>query len=425
MVAVSLFLWCLCTYGVSPTLVNPGSRLTRISSRARSTTLTRIVRPCNAISDNASKKSHSSNGGLVKLSSFGLGLLLAAGSMTGLPQDAHAILSNPNAGMPRSASAALRRAVPVVNEKLGSIQADLEKAQYLLRFPNRKPWGQMSTIADQCLVRLEADKAGVLAGIEDQRKPEAEAAIRGISEALDGMQLALANQDSDRTATYLNRALLGTSDLEMLEMPNLPYALPSIYRDFPYLKGRAQVQMNFEGVSQPLKVTIDGYSAPLTCGNFMQNVKKNIYRGSEVKIADKTTVFVRPQRNGGVPSTPLEIRLKDEFRPDYRQALDVANGDYPALPLSIYGAVAMSHGSEDTLNAPAEFFIYKFDRASMGGLGGLSFEEGQFSVFGYVTEDSREALEALSDGAKLSSVEVTRGLENLVNDVSASTPLAS
>mmetsp|Transcript_5080 Transcript_5080/g.8285 ORF Transcript_5080/g.8285 Transcript_5080/m.8285 type:complete len:137 (+) Transcript_5080:1266-1676(+) len=127
-------------------------------------------------------------------------------------------------------------------------------------------------------------------------------------------------------------------------------------------------------------------------------------------------MFVRPTLkpdNDRGALLPLEVRLKDEFLPDYRQSLDVTNGDYPALPLSIYGAVAMTHGADDTLNAPAEFFIYKFDRASMGGLGGLSFEEGQFSVFGYVSESSHDALEAVKDGEIIDSISIVKGGENL------------
>jgi hypothetical protein len=57
------------------------------------------------------------------------------------------------------------------------------------------------------------------------------------------------------------------------------------------------------------------------------------------------------------------------------------------LPLSIYGAVAMAHGqtADDGYAAADEFFIYKFDRGS-SGLAGLSFDEGTFGVFGYVTK---------------------------------------
>jgi hypothetical protein len=38
----------------------------------------------------------------------------------------------------------------------------------------------------------------------------------------------------------------------------------------------------------------------------------------------------------------------------------------------------------------AQFFIYAFDKRS-AGLGGMAFEEGEFSVFGYVVRGEEEA----------------------------------
>ena len=57
------------------------------------------------------------------------------------------------------------------------------------------------------------------------------------------------------------------------------------------------------------------------------------------------------------------------------------------LPMSIYGAVAMAHApdADEGFAAADEFFIYKFDRAA-SGLAGLSFDEGTFGVFGYISK---------------------------------------
>jgi len=233
----------------------------------------------------------------------------------GIPA-AEAILSNPNAGMARSASAALRRAVPVTNPKVGELQSDLERAQYLLRFPNRKPWSQMNTIAQQCLIKIEQDKSSIMQGVPSQKLPEAEVVVKGIVEALDGMQMSLAAQDSDRTATYLSRALKGTSDLEVLQCPNLPYVIPPAYAKLPKLQGRAALSIQFRGVTSPVDIIVDGYSAPLTGGNFLDNVKNGVYEGSKITIADKTTMFVRPMKSPDKGPLPLEVRLKDEFLPE-------------------------------------------------------------------------------------------------------------
>jgi hypothetical protein len=62
---------------------------------------------------------------------------------------------------------------------------------------------------------------------------------------------------------------------------------------------------------------------------------------------------------------PLEMLPIGQFDIVYRSPLDVRSGELPVLPLSIYGALAMSHGPEGPDSAAAdEFFIYKFDRCS-------------------------------------------------------------
>lgn len=60
----------------------------------------------------------------------------------------------------------------------------------------------------------------------------------------------------------------------------------------------------------------------------------------------------------------MEILPIGQFDIVYRSPLDVRNGELPMLPLSIYGALAMSHGPDggEGTAAADEFFIYKFDR---------------------------------------------------------------
>ena len=69
---------------------------------------------------------------------------------------------------------------------------------------------------------------------------------------------------------------------------------------------------------------------------------------------------------------PLEMLPIGQFDIVYRSPLDVRNGELPVLPLSIYGALAMSHGPDGADSAAAdEFFIYKFDRCP--GTTGMSY----------------------------------------------------
>ena len=55
-----------------------------------------------------------------------------------------ALLSSPGAQLPRSAEAALRRATPAFNPDVEALQRRMEDIAYLLRIPQRKPWGSMA-----------------------------------------------------------------------------------------------------------------------------------------------------------------------------------------------------------------------------------------------------------------------------------------
>eukprot|EP00882_Tetradesmus_deserticola_P017714 GHRQ01018985.1.p1 GENE.GHRQ01018985.1~~GHRQ01018985.1.p1 ORF type:complete len:124 (-),score=32.80 GHRQ01018985.1:607-978(-) len=59
------------------------------------------------------------------------------------------------------------------------------------------------------------------------------------------------------------------------------------------------------------------------------------------------------------------------FDPLYRLPLDVQSGELPVLPLSIAGAVSMTHlpDTESFLSGD-EWFIYKFDKQQAGLSGG-------------------------------------------------------
>ena len=57
---------------------------------------------------------------------------------------------------------------------------------------------------------------------------------------------------------------------------------------------------------------------------------------------------------------PLEIFQTGEFEPFYNQQLDVLDMEYPILPMSIFGAVVMSHDANDAnRSSDRDWFIYK------------------------------------------------------------------
>ena len=99
----------------------------------------------------------------------------------------------------------------------------------------------------------------------------------------------------------------------------------------------------------------------------------------------------------------------------YRLPLDVRGGELPVLPLSVRGSVAMGRLDDvEGFMSGEEWFIYKFD-PSQAGLAGLSFDEGEFAVFGYVTEGMDEVVAKLDTGDRIVSATVVSGLDRLVN----------
>ncbi|GJP74800.1 hypothetical protein CLOP_g5335 [Closterium sp. NIES-67] len=102
-----------------------------------------------------------------------------------------------------------------------------------------------------------------------------------------------------------------------------------------------------------------------------------------------------------------------EFQPIYRTPLDVQDGELPVLPMSVFGAMVMAHSPEsDSFSHPSQFFLYKYDKRR-SGLGGLAFDEGQFSVFGYVTK-GRDVLAQLRTGDVIQSARIVSGADRLV-----------
>jgi cyclophilin family peptidyl-prolyl cis-trans isomerase len=208
-------------------------------------------------------------------------------------------------------------------------------------------------------------------------------------------------KDADRTSVRTADVLKNVAELELLQAPGVSFVIPRDFTQLPQLKGRGIVELTIEradgslayvypegGGPQPqarIEIVLDGYTAPITAGNFAVNVLNGVYDGKPIKVDFSSVLAGKDALQGKL--IPLEVLPAGEFDPVYRSPLSVQGGELPVLPLSIYGAVAMAHGqtADDGYAAADEFFIYKFDRGS-SGLAGLSFDEGTFGVFGYVTK---------------------------------------
>ena len=348
--------------------------------------------------------------------------------------DALAALSNPNSRLPRNAKAALRRAVPAVNEETREIQRKLEDAAYLMRIPQRKPWATMAKDVDESRKIMLEKKTDVFENVRSNDRAEEEAYAR-LDDALERLSRAAATQDFDTFDAKIAQALDSLSVVQIAQAPGLPFQIPAKYQALPKLVGRATVELKVRNADgggfgllngdkldeATIEITVDGYNAPVTAGNFVDNVKRGVYDNAPLRRSE--TSIMGGTNADSQESVPLEIKSSDSFDPLYRSPLDVQSGEaIPSIPLSINGSVAMARSS-DGQSDKEQFFVYLFDKRS-AGLGGLSFEEGEFAVFGYVTK-GEEYLGSIGTNARITSAKVTSGGDKLANARTVVEPVPS
>lgn len=186
----------------------------------------------------------------------------------------------------------------------------------------------------------------------------------------------------------------------------------------PRLEGKATVEMQINGST--ITIEVDGDNAPITAGNFVDLVERGVYNGLTFHrvINDPPQPFVAqggdPKGNGTGgfidPETkkertiPLEIKLEGQEEPNYRQTMGRSAGfSAPSVVLNHKrGAVAMAR-SQMPDSASSQFYF---------ALSDLDFLDGDYAVFGYVTE-GMEAVDQIKQGDRIQSAKVVTGLENL------------
>ena len=224
--------------------------------------------------------------------------------------------------------------------------------------------------------------------------------ILAIASAMLLIGCAIATTDSSAKPTEQSSITAQASNQNMSELPKL--------------EGTATVVMTVNG--SPITLEVDGTKAPITAGNFVDLVNRGFYDGLKfhrvVKDAGQPPFVAQggdPQGNGTggfvEPQTqrpryiPLEITPAGAEEPVYSKTLP--SSQPPALKHT-RGAVAMARSNMPD-SASSQFYF---------ALSDLSFLDGSYAVFGYVTE-GMDAVDAIAQGDTIKSAEVTTGLENL------------
>lgn len=201
---------------------------------------------------------------------------------------------------------------------------------------------------------------------------------------------------------------------------------PTMTNNLSRLEGKATVVLTVN--NEPITIEINGNDAPITAGNFVDLVQRGVYDGLVFhRVVKEPQPFVvqggDPQGKdpnfpvnrlgtGGFvdPETsqqryiPLEIKLQGDEEPTYSKAVGrQAGATDPAVTLPhTRGAVAMAR-SQPPDSASSQFYI---------ALADLGFLDGDYAVFGYVTE-GMDVVDKIKQGDRIQTAKVTAGAENL------------
>ena len=362
---------------------------------------------------------------LVGLLGVSFSFFLSLGWFWVSPAQAAPVLSLPVAYLPpgdaiTDPKALLRYSLPIDSPEIRNVQDKLEGLNYALR---TKQWGRAKREINQASRLLGRKRSAVLEAIPEERRSMADPLFEKIGHQLDTMKEAAQTKDLE-TLWSSRRATLATiGELEYLMVKGFPYTVPADYDTLPQLKGRATIE--FTTNEGPVTVVVDGYSAPVTAGNFVDLVERGFYDGMTFDRAEENYVLQTGDPEGPEagfidPKTkkyraiPLEILVEGDDVPTYGATLEELGRflEKPVLPFNSFGALAMARPESEPDGGSSQFFFFLFEPELTPA--GLNLLDGRYAVFGY-TIDGQDALDKMGrQGGKILSVKVVDGLDNLV-----------
>lgn len=349
-------------------------------------------------------------------------LLLCCLSLVGWSGSANALPTGNAITDPR---ALLRYALPIDNPDVRQVQASIEDIATQLR-ANRR-WGAITGDIKKASRILSDRQAALLASVPADRQATAQELITQLQASLTTLQQTVDAKDKEQTWLGRGAVLNLVGQLEETMVQGFPFEVPPEYSKLPQLKGRATIEMTTSKGN--LTIVVDGYSAPVTAGNFVDLVQRQFYNGLPFTRAEESYVlqvgdppgpadgFLDPE-TGKYRAIPLEVLVQGDQAPTYGITLEDAGRykDQPVLPFSAYGAVAMARPGDDPNGGSSQFFFFLFEPELTPA--GLNLLDGRYSIFGYVVE-GKEVLEKLKAGDKIESAKVIQGQDNLVEPQTA------
>ncbi|WP_413168248.1 peptidylprolyl isomerase [Capilliphycus salinus ALCB114379] len=315
--------------------------------------------------------------------------------------------------------ALLRYALPIDNEPVRKMQRSLEEIATRIRGRRWSPISGDIAIASRVLTTQESQ---LLASIPPDKQAEAEGIINQLQAGMETLREALEVKDGEKLLETRAELLQEIGELEELMVTEFPFEVPAEYANLPQLKGRATVEIKTS--RGDITLVADGYSAPLTAGNFVDLVERGFYDGLKfiraedsyyLQVGDppgKAEGFIDPKTDKE-RDIPLEILVRGETEPIYGFTLEEIGRyrDEPVLPFSAYGTVALARPEPLPNGGSSQIFFFLFEPELTPA--GLNLLDGRFAAFGYVTK-GKKVLENIQQGDVIESAKVVKGAENLV-----------
>lgn len=352
----------------------------------------------------------------------------------------------------KDADSLLRLGLPIQNKEVRSLQEALETIKYDISSKRKAAAIDGVKKSKSFLTGGKADKMVASCREGDVCKrllKDIDTALDPLATALRDSQDAFTGSEQERDA--LDKAYIAqqkaTALLTQLEEQMVPAnyvtPVPPEYNDLPQLKKRATVEMiikkaqqggqfDVNGVNFPeakLVMVIDGYTAPVTGGNFVDLVEKGFYNNMKIQRSDGFVVQTGDPEGtpfgyvgkaskavGAGPNgerlIPTEIFVRGDKSPFYESTIEDEGrgGEATVLPFSSYGAMGWARDEYDVNSGSSQFFWLLFDSDLTPA--GKNVLDGRYPCFGYVVEGA-DFLQAIKEGDIITSAKVTSGLEYL------------
>ncbi len=314
--------------------------------------------------------------------------------------------------------ALLRYALPIDNQPVRKLQQSLEDIATQVR---GKRWGPIAGDIKKASTILSLKESGILESIPAERQSQAQEIIIQLRDGILVLKEAQETKDKETILETRAQLLKQVGQLEELMITQFPYEVSSEFANLPQLKGRATVEIKTN--KGRMTMVADGYSAPVTAGNFIDLVQRGFYDGLKFVPSEDYVLqvgdppgpevgFIDPQTNE-YRAIPLEILVRGDEEPTYHFTLEEIGRyrDQPVLPFSAYGTVALARPEAEADGGSSQIFFFLFEPELTPA--GLNLLDGRYGAFGYVV-DGKEVLRQLKQGDVIESAQVIAGAENLV-----------